>query len=119
MPALRRLWCRVSSSSWVVQMPPVPFSLDPYARSINKLRSEYAPDGTPLTMKPPEVEPVDLILHPKSLVFLRSNLFREAVYWLLGIVTAGLFFLLCRWLPTVEASVRYTTVRMLVYLCLS
>jgi hypothetical protein len=49
----------------------------------------------------------DRILTVKRAFFFKSALFQESVYWLLCVLTAGLFHIVLSWVPLFHARFRY------------
>jgi hypothetical protein len=71
------------------------------------------PGASGAAAKKPGEELIDedsLILTIKSSVYLRTHWAKEALFWLLNVVTAGLLFLVCRWYPELQAGLRYVVV---------
>jgi hypothetical protein len=49
----------------------------------------------------------DVILTIASLRAFRRSWLREALYWLLGLLTGGLLLLVCKWLPELHVALRF------------
>ena len=52
-----------------------------------------------------------LIITPAKSIFYQSKWYLEFLYWFLVFTSGGIFNLLCRWYPALEAQIRYTEVK--------
>ncbi len=110
-----------STSQRPAMAPSASFSRSQSNQELSSSGTPHAqpPQGVPAaaatsTTAPKKVdEPVDednLILAVKAAVFLQSHWLKEAQFWVLNFLTAGLLALVCRWYPTLLRKLRYVVV---------